>query len=290
MNVTAAQSDQTSQITNSKVVTVTGAPATSYVGVTNLGFLAAAPAITIGNTVQWSFVGPGSHSATDKTTGLGLFPDTGLVAPVAFRQTIFPAAGAYTFTDTATANTIKLNVAMTAAPATGSTSTTFTLTWATAAPPAGYAEDVQVTVPGFVDVGVALQGDDRHVGDVRAQQGHRQVQVPGPVPQHDQQRRLGLHDQRHHHRQLSLTPVRGDQAGADGVAGQVDLVSRADLVAQVLAVALDRPRADHQHLRDLARGVAVGDQARICDSRPVRATSGSSPPAAVRRERHSVSG
>jgi uncharacterized repeat protein (TIGR01451 family) len=148
VNVTAAQSDQTAQVTNSKVVAVSGAAATSYVGVTNLGFSAPAPGVAMGNAVQWSFVGPGSHSATDNTTGLGLFPDTGLVAPVAFRQATFPAAGDYTFTDTATGNTIKLNVPLTALPATGSTSTSFTLTWAAGAPPSGYSEDVQVTYPG----------------------------------------------------------------------------------------------------------------------------------------------
>jgi uncharacterized repeat protein (TIGR01451 family) len=148
VNAAAAQSDQVSQVTNSKVVTVTGAPNTSYVAVTNVGFVAPSPGVKVGNTVQWSFIGPGSHSATDKTTGLGLFPDTGLITPVAFRQAMFSAAGDYTFTDTATSNTIKLNVAMQAAPTTGSTSTPFTLTWATAAPPANYAEDVQVEYPG----------------------------------------------------------------------------------------------------------------------------------------------
>jgi uncharacterized repeat protein (TIGR01451 family) len=148
VNVAAAQSDQTGQVTNSKVVNVTAAPNTSYIGVTNLGFGSASPALALGGMLQWSFVGPGSHSATDNTSGLGIFPDTGLVAPVAFRQTTFPAAGAYTFTDTATAKTIKLNVPMTATPATGSRTTTFTLRWAAAAPPAGYSEDVQVQVPG----------------------------------------------------------------------------------------------------------------------------------------------
>jgi len=148
VNVAAAQSDQTSQVTNSKVVNVTGAPNTSYVAVTNLGFSAASPALARGGVLQWSFVGPGSHSATDRTSGLGIFPDTGLVAPVAFRQATYPAAGAYTFTDTATAKTIKLNVPMSVAPASGSTATKFTLTWAAAAPPAGYSEDVQVDPPG----------------------------------------------------------------------------------------------------------------------------------------------
>jgi uncharacterized repeat protein (TIGR01451 family) len=148
VNVAAVQSDQASQVTNSKVVNVTAAPNTSYVGVTNTGFSAASPALALGNTLQWSFVGSGSHSATDKTTGLGIFPDTGLVAPVAFRQTAFPAGGAYTFTDTATSKTIKLTVPMTAKPATGSTTTAFTLTWAAAALPSGYSEDVQVMRPG----------------------------------------------------------------------------------------------------------------------------------------------
>jgi uncharacterized repeat protein (TIGR01451 family) len=148
VNVAAAQSDQASQVTNSKVVNVTAAPTTSYVGVTNQGFSTASPALTLASTLQWSFIGPGSHSATDKTSGLGIFTDTGLVAPVAFRQTTFPAAGAYTFTDTATAKTIKLTVPMTARPATGSTTTAFTLTWAAAALPAGYSEDVQVLRPG----------------------------------------------------------------------------------------------------------------------------------------------
>ncbi len=148
-NAVSVVSDQTtSPVTSSKVVTVTAAANTSYVGVTATGFASPSPALAIGNALQWSFVGPGAHSATDKTTGLGLWPDTGLVSPVNVRTATFPSAGAYTFTDTATGNTIKLNVPMTASPSTGSTSTSFTLTWAASAPPAGYAEDVQVTYPG----------------------------------------------------------------------------------------------------------------------------------------------
>jgi uncharacterized repeat protein (TIGR01451 family) len=148
VNVAAAQSDQTSQVTASKTVNVTAAANTSYVGVTNVGFGAPSPALRMGSVLQWSFVGPGAHSATDATSGLGIFPDTGLVDPVAYRQTTFTAAGAYTFTDTATGKTIKLTVPMTAAPATGTTTTRFTLTWAAAPPPTGYAEDVQVQRPG----------------------------------------------------------------------------------------------------------------------------------------------
>jgi uncharacterized repeat protein (TIGR01451 family) len=148
LNGAAVSSDQTSMVVSNSVVSVTGAPATSYVGVTNVGFQAPTPAVAIGNTVQWDFLGPGSHSATDKTSGLGLFPDTGLVSPVAFRSQVFHWAGDYTFTDTATNNTLKFDVLPVATPATGSTSTTFTLTWADAPFPSGLAEDVQVEYPG----------------------------------------------------------------------------------------------------------------------------------------------
>jgi uncharacterized repeat protein (TIGR01451 family) len=148
-NGVSVVSDQTTTpVTGSKVVTVTAAAATSYVGITSSAFGSPSPALVMGNTVQWSFLGPGQHSATDQTTGLGLWPDTGLVTPVDFRTAVFPAAGGYTFTDTATGHTIKLNVPMTASPSTGSTSTAFTLTWAASPPPAGYAEDIQVTYPG----------------------------------------------------------------------------------------------------------------------------------------------
>jgi uncharacterized repeat protein (TIGR01451 family) len=148
VNTASVGSDQTSMVNNSQTVNVTAAPATSYVGITNLGFQAPSPAVAIGNTLQWDFIGPGSHSATDQTSGLGLFPDTGLVSPVAFRTQVFHSSGDYTFTDTATNNTIKFDVLPQAAPATGSVSTTFTITWADATPPAGYGEDIQVEYPG----------------------------------------------------------------------------------------------------------------------------------------------
>jgi acid phosphatase type 7 len=148
VNGASATSDQASMVASSRTVTVTAAAATSYVGVTNLGFQKPTPAVAIGNTLQWDFLGPGAHSATDLKSGLGLFPDTGLVSPVAFRTQLFHWSGDYTFTDTATSNTIKFDVLPRATPATGSTSTAFTITYADVAPPSGYGEDVQVQYPG----------------------------------------------------------------------------------------------------------------------------------------------
>ena len=192
-------------VNNSQTVSVTAAPATSYVGVTNLGFQTPSPAVAIGNTLQWDFVGPGAHSATDNTSGLGLFPDTGLVSPVDFRTQVFHWSGDYTFTDTATGNTVKFDVLPQAAPATGSTSTVFTITWGDIAPPAGYGEDIQVEYPGtttWVGVISKATGD---VDDVHAEQGHRQVQVPCPAAQPDELERDRVYERRDDHGQLTLS-------------------------------------------------------------------------------------
>jgi hypothetical protein len=51
-----------------------------------------------------------------------------------------------------------------------------------------------------------------------------------------------------------------DQAAADGVAGELDAVAHSELLEDVLAVSLDRFHADHELLRDLLRGVGLGDQ------------------------------
>lgn len=148
VNAASATSDQTTTpVTKSQSVTVTPAAGTSYVSVSDSGFGAPAPAMSMGSVLQWSFVGSGSHSATD-STGIGLFPDTGPVTPVAFAQMTFQAAGVYDFNDTVSGFTTKVKVPMTATPATGSVSTPFTLTWAAAPPPGGYVEDVQVIYPG----------------------------------------------------------------------------------------------------------------------------------------------
>src|SRR5699024_3972341 len=51
-----------------------------------------------------------------------------------------------------------------------------------------------------------------------------------------------------------------DQPTPDGVAGELDAVAHPELVEDVLAVALDGLDADEERLRDLLRGVRLGDQ------------------------------
>src|SRR5262249_20560956 len=51
-----------------------------------------------------------------------------------------------------------------------------------------------------------------------------------------------------------------DEAAADRVARQLDAVAHAELLEDVLAVALDRLDADHELRGDLLRRVGLGDQ------------------------------
>jgi uncharacterized repeat protein (TIGR01451 family) len=129
----------------SKNVKVTPAPATAYVSVTDDGFKPTGLVLSgQGYTAQWNFIGSVPHSATDGT-GLNLFDST-LLAPVAYYQFAFTAAGAYAVKDAATLNTQTIRVPV-AAPATGTGGTPFPVTWATALPD-GLVEDIQVQYPG----------------------------------------------------------------------------------------------------------------------------------------------
>ena len=54
--------------------------------------------------------------------------------------------------------------------------------------------------------------------------------------------------------------LRLDESATDRVAGQLDPVAHAELVEDVLPVPLDRLDADEELLRDLLRGIRLGDQ------------------------------
>ena len=104
-----------------------------------------------GQTVKWTFLGPTNRSATD-SSGMGLF-DSGSLGPVSFFSFKFTAAGSYAYKDSlhpSAKGTVKVPIV--AASAGGGTEAA--VTWASAAPPAGYVFDVQVEQPGsqtFVD-------------------------------------------------------------------------------------------------------------------------------------------
>lgn len=105
-----------------------------------------------GDTMQWSFYGPTTQTATD-SSGMGLF-DSGVKSLVSFYSFTFIAAGTYPYKDTlhpTHKGTIK--VPMKVNPSSGPPSTVFKVRWASATPPLYYVFDVQINPlgGGFVD-------------------------------------------------------------------------------------------------------------------------------------------
>lgn len=150
--VTGTQDDpQTSNDAASAATTVNGAAATGYVSVTASGFSPAAATIARGGAVQWNFLGGGSHSATDPHAPL-LF-DSGPRSAVDFYLSApgfrFDWAGVFTVADTAGGLAHgSVHVPVSASPSSGLRTTSFTITWANAPPPAGFVIEVQKRNPG----------------------------------------------------------------------------------------------------------------------------------------------
>jgi plastocyanin len=125
------------------------------------GFIASAADFTftpatskpkLGGSVLWNFVGPSDHTVTDSSftaNGGVAFFDSGIVSAGGYYVFTFQAAGQYPYICSIHAGmsgTVK--VPMTVAPTTGSTTTVFTVTWASGGPPVGYRFDVQIQKPG----------------------------------------------------------------------------------------------------------------------------------------------
>jgi streptogramin lyase len=132
--------------TASKVGRVTVGPASLVLSLSS-GFtpkllVATAQAVT----VQWLFLGPGANTVTDPS-GMRLFSSPSQQPGTSF-SFAFKAAGTYAYKDTLTSATGKVAVPVLRSPRTGTTATVFTITWAAAAPAAGFAFDVQIKRPG----------------------------------------------------------------------------------------------------------------------------------------------
>ena len=87
-----------------------------------------------------------SHTVTDGT-GLGLF-DSGPIAPGGSYLVTLAGAGWYTVKDSMSAHIARLSVPVTVSPASGTSTTNFTITAAAADLPAALVEDVQIKRPG----------------------------------------------------------------------------------------------------------------------------------------------
>jgi streptogramin lyase len=128
----------------------TAATNTAHVLSFDGGFVPKAQKASLGGTVQWTFFGPSVHRVQDKS-GLGLF-DSGSHSFVSSYSTTLSAAGTYKFKDPLVVPTVdpngKVSVPVVASPAKGPLTTSFAVTWATAAPAPGFVFDVQIQRPG----------------------------------------------------------------------------------------------------------------------------------------------
>jgi plastocyanin len=104
--------------------------------------------VALGANIAWHIdtAAAQGHTVTD-ASGMGLF-DSGLRAPGGSFTFTFDAAGSYPIIDQATGRKSTVKVSMTVSPGSGTSATAFTLTFAAASAPAGYAYDLQVKRPG----------------------------------------------------------------------------------------------------------------------------------------------
>ncbi len=123
-----------------------GQPRTQYVSVGATFIQQNPPRATPGTTVRWTVMGPRAQSITD-ATGMGKFDSGPLAVGAAFSHT-FTAAGDYPYRSTTSGLHATYKIVPLVVPASGATSTSVSVTWASQPAPAGFAYDVQVQRPG----------------------------------------------------------------------------------------------------------------------------------------------
>jgi plastocyanin len=118
------------------------------VSVQNFVFSPASAKVGLGGTVTWTFRDAVAHTASD-SSGMGLWTSGPKSGNATFAFT-FRAAGTYPYICQIHPATMKgtVSVPMAFRPKKGGTATSYAITWATAAPPAGFAFDVQIKRPG----------------------------------------------------------------------------------------------------------------------------------------------
>jgi uncharacterized repeat protein (TIGR01451 family) len=148
VSATTASTDPGSPNADSVDTTVTPEPGVHYVSVRDGGLTPRFHDVAMGETVQWDFFGPSAHQITD-AHGLSLF-DSGLRSPIdMYRFTFEQSAEIRTKDlDAFPLNAGKIVVPVEVAPASGTTTTNFGVTWALAPPAPGIVDDVQIKRPG----------------------------------------------------------------------------------------------------------------------------------------------
>jgi plastocyanin len=131
-------------------------------GITDSGFLPATVTDEGWRTVAWmTQPSDGSSHTVSDGTGMGLFNSGPLRSGTPFSFTFF-ASGSYPVTAAPAPSGELVDVPMSAQPASGSPSTTFTVKWASGAAPFGYVYDVMIKAPnatGFSPFVTGVSGD-----------------------------------------------------------------------------------------------------------------------------------
>ncbi len=120
--------------------------AAADVSVTDPAFSPNVKSIVAGQIVEWTFSGLNQHTVTD-ASGMGLF-DSGPQEPGATFAVTFAGAGRYLYAcaiHPTTTGTIRVPISI--SPATGSTTTPFTISWGAGASSLDYVWDVQIHRP-----------------------------------------------------------------------------------------------------------------------------------------------
>lgn len=115
------------------------------VTVNNTAYSPKAATVGRGTAARWTFTTTSPQSVVD-TSGMALF-DSGLLSGGAVYEFVFLGAGIYKYGSASSARTGTITVPMSASPSSGTTGSTFTITWASTAAPAGYVYDVQLKRP-----------------------------------------------------------------------------------------------------------------------------------------------
>lgn len=146
--ITATATDPSGNTSEFSPCTRVASAGTPEVSVQDFLFAPATVTAAQGRTVQWNFAGPLTHTVTD-ASGMKLYDSGARAAGQSFLRA-FRLAGNFPYRSTGEATpmngTIRVPVKLT--PASGTTSTSFTVTWASAAPPTGLVEDIQIQRPG----------------------------------------------------------------------------------------------------------------------------------------------
>jgi streptogramin lyase len=111
------------------------------------GFFPSKLTISLGSKVEWVFLGPNAHSASD-TSGMGAY-DSGSMNPGSIYVQTFGQAGSWPYRSTVGSDTISGSVVVpVSVPKTARLGNTFTVQWAGKSPSPGTVFTVQVQMPG----------------------------------------------------------------------------------------------------------------------------------------------